>query len=118
MSRLNPVIGTSTIIVLMISGCSDLAGPGMQTAGIGFTTGSTVVSQDLAQLSVAGVTSETTTGVFSIGWKKFVGPDIAQSGTIGEAYAVVQSDTGGQQSVLEVSTSGLLRWPMTEGARS
>jgi hypothetical protein len=92
-SRFDLAIVTGTIIVLMVSGCSDLAGPGMQTTGMGFTTGSTVVSQDLAQLSVAGVTGETTTGVFSIGWKKFVGPDISQSGTIGEAYAVVQSDT-------------------------
>jgi hypothetical protein len=91
--RLNLVMGTVLIMVSVISGCSDLAGPGMQTAGIGFSTAASVVSQDLAQLSVAGVTSETTTGVFSIGWKKFVGPDITQTGSIGEAYAVVLSDT-------------------------
>jgi len=52
-----------------------------------------VVSQDLAQLSVAGVTSDAMKGVFSIGWKKFVGPNITEAGTVGEAYAVVYPDT-------------------------
>jgi hypothetical protein len=77
----------------MILGCSDLAGPGTQSSVTGLLDASAVVSQDLAQLSVAGVTSETTTGVFSIGWEKFVGPDISESGTVGEAYAVVHTDT-------------------------
>jgi len=59
----------------------------------GLTNAVSVVSQDLAQLQVAEVTGEATTGVFSIGWKKFVGPDITQQGTVGEAYAVAWPET-------------------------
>ena len=80
-------------MLLMIVGCSELAGPDTQTPVTSLLDASTVVSQDLAQLSVAGVTSETAKGIFSIGWEKFVGPDISESGSVGEAYAVVYLDT-------------------------
>jgi hypothetical protein len=81
------------VVVAGVVGCSDLSGPASGNNATGVTTTASVISQDLAQLSVAGVTNEWTTGVFSIGWKKFVGPDIMADGTVGEAYAVVQTDT-------------------------
>ena len=80
-------------MVLGFYGCSEVTGPRTQLSATGATNAVSVVSQDLAQLAVAGETGEATKGVFSVGWKKFVGPDITQQGTIGEAYAVVRPDT-------------------------
>ncbi|MBP1648389.1 MAG: hypothetical protein H6Q30_1834 [Bacteroidetes bacterium] len=87
------VVAMGVASMLGVFGCSDVAGPREQASTAGTSNAVSVVSQDLAQLGVAGVTEEATKGVFSIGWKKFVGPDITQQGTIGEAYAVVWPET-------------------------
>jgi hypothetical protein len=79
--------------VFLSAGCSDGTGPGSGQSASALQSTASVVSQDLAQLSAAGVTSEATAGVFSIGWKKFVGPNITDVGTIGEAFAVVHTDS-------------------------
>ncbi len=81
-------------MVMWVYGCSEVTGPGTVASTTGLTNAVSVVSQDLAQLAVAGETGQATKGVFSIGWKKFVGPDITQQGTIGEAYAVVRPEAG------------------------
>jgi hypothetical protein len=81
------------LLVIGLTGCSDSSGPGMGGSFTGVTTAQSVVSQDLAQLTVAGVAAESTTGIFSIGWKKFVGPDITADDTLGQAYAVVHTDS-------------------------
>lgn len=80
-------------MALALMGCAESTGP--RTPQTDATLSSTVstVSQDRAQLEVAGVTSSASKGIFSIGWKKFVGPNITEGTTIGEAYAVVQSET-------------------------
>ncbi len=93
-SWLNLLGGAAVIALLGVPGCSEATGPRAQSSGGSLSNAVSIVSQDLAQLSVAQVTDETTKGVFSIGWKKFVGPDITELGTVGEAYAVVYPDTG------------------------
>ena len=89
-------VGMLLLVMLALVGCSKSGGPDISTDGATSSAtlaASAVVSQDLAQLTAANVTSESSTGVFSIGWKKFVGPNITNAGTIGEAYAVVRGDT-------------------------
>jgi hypothetical protein len=80
-------------MALALMGCAESTGP--RTPQTDATLSGTVstVSQDRAQLEVAGVTSSASKGIFSIGWKKFVGPNITEGTTIGEAYVVVQSET-------------------------
>jgi hypothetical protein len=85
--------GIAILMALSIVGCSRSAGPVEQIPLVSLTSASSVVSQDLAQLSAAGVTGDGSTGVFSIGWKKFVGPNISDDGAIGEAFAVVHPET-------------------------
>jgi hypothetical protein len=80
-------------VALGVYGCADVTGPRAQLAAAGLTNAVSVVSQDLSQLAIAGETGQATKGVFSIGWRKFVGPDITQQGTVGEAYAVVKPET-------------------------
>jgi hypothetical protein len=77
--------------LFLVGGCSDAVQPGSGQLVSALQDIVSVVSQDLAQLAVAGVTGEETAGVFSIGWKKFVGPNITDVGTVGEAFAVVQT---------------------------
>jgi hypothetical protein len=93
MKVLGVVAVTAVAVAVGLYGCSDVTGPRTQMAATGAINAVSVVSQDLAQLAVAGETGQATKGVFSIGWRKFVGPDITQQGTVGEAYAVVRSDT-------------------------
>lgn len=81
--------------LLLSAGCSDGTGPGSGQSASTLQSTASVVSQDLAQLSAAGVTSEATAGVFSIGWKKFVGPNITDVGMLGEAFAVVHTGPTG-----------------------
>ncbi len=97
------------VLVLGLAGCTDMSGPAGGTNAAGVTTTASVVSQDIAQLTVANVTSEYSTAVFSIGWKKFVGPDITADGTVGEAYAVVHTDTSAsiRSGGVDVGTVGL-----------
>jgi hypothetical protein len=95
MNLLNGVAAVIAASLLGVYGCSQATGPKGQTSSAGASNVVSAMGQDLAQLSAAQVTGQTTTGVFSIGWKKFVGPDIEQQGTVGEAYAVVWSDTSG-----------------------
>jgi hypothetical protein len=83
----------AVVMALGIYGCSQVTGPKSQLSATGLTNAVSVVSQDLSQLAAAGETGQATKGVFSIGWKKFVGPDITQQGTVGEAYAVVMPET-------------------------
>jgi hypothetical protein len=83
----------TAVMTLGLYGCSEVAGPKSQLSAAGTTNAVSVVSQDLAQLAVAGETDQATKGVFSIGWKKFVGPDITDGGMVGEAYAVVHPET-------------------------
>jgi hypothetical protein len=78
---------------MLLVGCSDTVGPREQSLDNTLLSATSVVTQDLGQLSAAGVTSEVSRGVFSIGWKKFVGPNITDAGTVGEAFAVVHPDT-------------------------
>jgi hypothetical protein len=94
--RTNMWSGVAAVVAMMllgVYGCTQATGPRGQTSTAGTSNVVSTVGQDLAQLSAAQVTGETTTGVFSIGWKKFVGPDIEEQGTIGEAYAVVWPET-------------------------
>lgn len=94
---LNLAIGMAIAVptILEMSGCSETSGPGAgaQSSETSLSSTTSIVSQDLAQLSIAGVTSDATKGLFSVGWRQFVGPNITESGTIGDAYAVVQSET-------------------------
>lgn len=85
--------GMALLVVLLPLGCSDTTGPRAPSSSSSVQSAMAIVSLDRAQLSVAGVTTAATKGIFSIGWKKFVGPNVAEAGTIGEAYAVVQSET-------------------------
>jgi hypothetical protein len=87
------VVALVAMALLGLYGCSEVAGPKAQGSSAGTTNAASVVGQDLGQLALAQVTGETTTGVFSVGWKKFVGPDIMQEGMVGEAYAVVWPET-------------------------
>jgi len=100
-------LAAGTLIPLVLIGCAENTGP--RSPQVDATLSSTVstVSQDRAQLAVAGVTSSATKGVFSIGWKKFVGPNITEGTTIGEAYAVVQpesSDTKIRRGGIDIGT--------------
>ena len=104
MSRfLSPALVVLTgAVLLLASGCSQTTAPVSTTnsgsrssAAVGLTSASTVVGQDLTQLFAAGVTTTASRGIFSIGWHQFVGPNIVTAGTIGEAFAVVRSDTSG-----------------------
>jgi hypothetical protein len=91
---LTSALGSVLPMMLVVFGCSDVSGPASQLSeGTLSSTAASIVSQDLAQLSVAGVTNDATKGVFSIGWKKFIGPNVSDAGTIGEAFAVAYSDT-------------------------
>jgi hypothetical protein len=92
-NRLNLVLGIALPMILVVFGCSDIAGPASQVSDASLQISASIVSQDLAQLSVASVTSDTVKGVFAIGWKQFVAPNITDAATRGEAYAVVYSDS-------------------------
>jgi hypothetical protein len=86
-------LGIALPMMLVVLGCSDIAGPASQVFDTSVQVSASIVSQDLAQLSVASVTSETSKGVFAIGWKQFVAPNVTDAETRGEAYAVVFSDS-------------------------
>jgi hypothetical protein len=52
-----------------------------------------VVAQDLSQLSSVKVVESVSTGVFSIGWDQFIGPNIENTGLLGTAFVVVSADS-------------------------
>jgi hypothetical protein len=79
----------------LFAGCVDGREPGSGPPAVVVQNTVSVISQDLAQLSAAGMTDEATAGVFSIGWRKFIGPNISDTGTIGEAFAVVHPEPAG-----------------------
>lgn len=99
--------------LVILIGCSKPGGPtGATTSNTSQTSNNvyvqslstqSVVVQDLSQLSKASVVDSTSSGIFSIGWNEFVGPNIIESGTKGEAFAVVHSDT----SQSEIRPSGI-----------
>lgn len=94
MNTLWKTLAASCVITggLALFGCSDTVGPREQSLENTLLSTTAVVTQDLGQLSAAGVTSEVSRGVFSLGWKKFVGPNISNAGPVGEAFAVVRSE--------------------------
>lgn len=85
--------GMAFALTLGAIGCTEATGPRTPQADLALASTVSTVSQDRAQLSAAGVTGAASKGVFSIGWKKFVGPNITEETTVGEAYAVVLSET-------------------------
>jgi hypothetical protein len=87
------VAGMAVLGLLLPLGCSESSGPDGQGQGSSVQGVLTAVSLDRAQLAVSGVTSAESKAIFSVGWKKFVGPNITEGGTIGEAYAIARSET-------------------------
>jgi hypothetical protein len=84
----------AVLVLLIPYGCSDSTGPqGSTSIPSSLQSVLAAVSLDRAQLSVAGVTTGSTKAVFSIGWKKFVGPSIANGDTMGQAYAIALPET-------------------------
>jgi hypothetical protein len=92
----SPVVQGLTAIAIFalsaLSGCTDGVGPDSSAVESPLTA-EAVVAQDLTQLAKVGIPAITSDGVFSIGWKQFVGPAIIEAGTIGKAFAVVHDGT-------------------------
>jgi hypothetical protein len=86
-------LAAGAVASLVLIGCAETTGPRSTQTDATLSSTVSTVSQDRAQLAVAGVTSASSKGIFSVGWKKFVGPNITEGTTVGEAYAVVQLDT-------------------------
>ena len=84
----------AVVVLLVPYGCSDSTGPqGSPSTTSNLQSMLAAVSLDRAQLSVAGVTTTATKAVFSIGWKKFVGPSAVIADSMGQAYAIALPET-------------------------
>jgi hypothetical protein len=84
----------AVVVLLVPYGCSDSTGPqGSSVTTSNLQTILAAVTLDRAQLSVAGVTTSATKAVFSIGWKKFVGPSTVIADSTGQAYAIALPET-------------------------
>ena len=84
----------AVLVLLVPFGCSESTGPQSSTAtASSLQSVLTAVSLDRAQLSIAGVTTTATKAVFSIGWKKFVGPTAVSADSAGQAYAIALPET-------------------------
>ena len=86
------VAAAAAFALSVMMGCSDGVAPD-SAINENLLSAETVVAQDLTQLSAVGIPALTSDGIFSIGWKQFVGPAIIDAGTIGKAFAVVHDGT-------------------------
>lgn len=104
--KMNRKIVAALKAVLIISmsaivGCSRSSGPvatnenslNSESVFVQSLSTENVIAQDLTQLNKAGAVTSSSYGVFSIGWNKFIGPNIVDAGTIGKAFVVVHADT-------------------------
>ena len=79
----------AALALLLPFGCSDTTGPQTTTAtATSLQSVLAALSLDRAQLAIAGVTTGSTKAIFSIGWKKFVGPSALIADSTGLAYAI------------------------------
>jgi hypothetical protein len=84
------LLAAAILLGVWLIGCSESSAPSTTTELT--QSAESIVNNDVAQLKAAGVTTNAD-GIFSIGWRKFVGPMI-QNGTLnGEAFAVFNSGT-------------------------
>ena len=84
------LLAAAILLGVWLIGCAESSAP--STTPELTQTAESIVNNDVSQLKAAGVTTNAD-GIFSIGWRKFVGPMI-QNGTLnGEAFAVVNSGT-------------------------
>ena len=89
--RTTPVLLSLSLAALIaLAGCTESTGPSGTTAD-NLLEPSSVIEQDLSQLAGVGIPTTPPDGVFSIGWKQFVGPMIPEGETVGEAFAVVHA---------------------------
>jgi hypothetical protein len=89
----NVAVGVVVLILLLPLGCSNPSGPKEPSSSSSLQTVLAVVTQDRAQLSLVGLTTNATTAELSIGWKQFVAPDVLQEDTVGEAYAIARPES-------------------------
>jgi hypothetical protein len=84
------LLAFAILLGVWLIGCSESSAP--STTPELTQTAESIVNNDVSQLQAVGIATNAD-GIFSIGWRKFVGPMIQNGTPNGEAFAVVNSGT-------------------------